>query len=147
MSLPPSDKSIMADEVSITSDRPVVHVKDYLQCKLDRNNLFIKFLETHNKLLKKEILISYRTCLINDKKIKMFKSANEFELKQLESFKPELEDTVRDIYFQINKMPLDGADELFKDVTILRKECMSLQEQLNNSNKKIPKTLDIMYTS
>jgi hypothetical protein len=134
-------------KVSTTPEMPkLISVHDYLNIKLDRNKIYTEFLKKHNEVIKKEIILNYRTSEINKKKLDMFATVDAIEKKQLIQFSPEQEEYVKTIYMQINKLIPENEDDLLNQINKLKEECVVLLDQINDFNIKIPNTLDITYT-
>ena len=121
-----------------------IHVDDYIRLKLKRNNLYIKFLETHNLLLKKEMIISYRTFDLNNKKINIFNSINKIEEKQLNNFNENQDDVTNKMYDDINIQDPLQMDELIEEIKNIRKEYDKLEKEIDEFNNTNPKILNII---
>jgi esterase/lipase len=121
-----------------------IRVDDYLRLKLKRNKLYIKFLETHNLLLKKEMIISYRTFDLNNKKINIFNSINVIEEEQLKKFNEEQDEKTNKMYDNINNQDPHQMDELIEEIKNIRKEYDKLEKEIDEFNNTNPKILNII---
>lgn len=129
------------------TEGPYMHVSEYVQLKLTRNNLYLKLLDVHNKLLQKELVLNYRTFDLNKTKINLFKSVNEIEQQQLEQYIQEREEKVCEIYETINNSVPNHADELIEEIIVLRNEFLDLQCQIDTFNNQVPQELKIVQMS
>lgn len=124
----------------------LIAVHDYLNIKMDRNNLYIEFLKIHNELIKKEIILNYRISEANKKKLDLFAKVNLIEQKQSIKFLPEQEEFVKNIYTNINQFVVENEDSLINDINKMKETCVALLQQIDTLNLKIPNTLDITYS-
>lgn len=123
---------------------PYISVNEYMRIKLERNKVYLKFLTLHNELLRKEIILNYRTYDMNKQKIQAFDEINRIEALQANYFVSAQEDKVTKMYAELNRMaPLD-YEQLQSDIEKLRKECLKLRILIDNFNDKIPRTINII---
>jgi len=123
---------------------PCIPVAEYMRIKLERNKVYVKFLTLHNELLRKEIILNYRTYDMNKKKLSVFDEINRIEELQASYFVSDHETRVTKMYSDVNSMVPDGYDELQTDIDKLRRECIKLRAQIDNFNDKIPRTVNIL---
>jgi hypothetical protein len=121
-----------------------IHIDDYIRLKLTRNNLYIKFLEIQNTLLKKEMIISYRTFDLNKKKIDTFKSINLIEENQLKCFDEEQDQKINKMYDDINNQNPLQMEELLEEINNLRKSYIELEKEIDLFNNNHPRILNII---
>lgn len=138
--------SNVADLSDVAQVPKLIAVQDYLNIKMDRNYIYIEFLKKHNELIKKEIILNYRTHQANTKKLEMFDTVNAIEQQQSIQFLPAQEEYVKTIYTKINQFIPENEDGLLDEINKLKEECVVLLDKVNNFNIKIPSTLDITYT-
>jgi hypothetical protein len=124
----------------------IMPVNEYLNIKLERNNNYIRFLENHNIMLQKEIILNYRIHEANKKKIALFREVNALEQKQIERFIPQIEIYAQDIYTKINYTEPEQFETLSNEINKLKKKCIELRNKVNIINTMMPRTLDISFT-
>jgi hypothetical protein len=123
----------------------MISIQNYIQYKLDRNNIYIKLLEKQNKLLSKEIIVNYKSMLCNEEKVKLFNQINEIEKKQINNFYEELDLETVNLYQKINNTLLPPTYiMMYKEIDILKKECIELLNQLDILNRKIEQSKNIL---
>lgn len=127
-----------------TKGEPYISVEEYMRIKLDRNKIYLKFLTLHNELLRKEIILNYRTYDMNKQKIQAFEEINRIEALQADYFVSAQEERVTKMYYDLNRMSPTDYDQLQSDIDKLRKECMKLRVLIDNFNEKIPRTIHII---
>ncbi len=116
-------------------------IGEYIQMKIDRNNLLLKVIDLQNSISYKKILVLNKTVQCNKIKSEILNRINEIESIQKLEFDVESHNITDKMYSDYNK-EIPNIDNLKSEIKKMEDECIELIKSVDKFNSSMPNSIN-----